>query len=216
MKVLLVDEDAVSRVLTQRTLERSGFDVMSASNGNDALELLLACEGPCIALLDPSTPGGEGLNLCREVRASANNHSVYIILMTARDAVDDVVKGNRHEALAGRLGASLGRGDDQQQKTQQPAHGAGRFRGENHAMRQSARPAPLGRPPQDRDVASDKAGRRRQTRASHPECRVIPAGGTLAESTAATPAARAQHCQSGLIPLLTRAAPGRRRAWSTA
>ena len=85
MKVLLVDNDDVSRVLMQHTLERSGFDVMSAGNGNSALELLLAHEGPCIALVDPSTHGTEGLEICREVRSSSNNPSVYMILLSSRE-----------------------------------------------------------------------------------------------------------------------------------
>ncbi|HEY4356191.1 MAG TPA: EAL domain-containing protein [Acidobacteriaceae bacterium] len=93
MTVLLVDNDDVSRVLMQHTLERNGFDVMSADNGHTALEMLLAHEGPCIALVDPDTHGAEGLDICREVRSSSNNPSVYLILLSSREAIEDMVAG---------------------------------------------------------------------------------------------------------------------------
>jgi predicted signal transduction protein with EAL and GGDEF domain len=93
LKVLLADDDAVSRKLLQRMLERSGFDVVCVDNGQDAADCLLAADGPRLAILDWVMPVKDGPRVCREVRACDLNPYVYLILLTSRDSSGDVVAG---------------------------------------------------------------------------------------------------------------------------
>jgi diguanylate cyclase (GGDEF)-like protein len=91
VKVLLADNDAVSRRLLQRTLERSGFDVLCVADGESAEALLLLADGPRMAILNWVMPGKDGLSVCKEIRSCTDNPYVYIILLTSRDAIEDVI-----------------------------------------------------------------------------------------------------------------------------
>ena len=93
MKILLADDDLVSRRLLQRTLERSGFDAVCVQDGDRALDCLLGEEGPRMAILDWVMPGKDGPSVCRGVRASVNNPYVYLILLTSRESSGDIVMG---------------------------------------------------------------------------------------------------------------------------
>ena len=93
MKILLADDDAVSRRILQRTLERSGFDVVCVDDGNAAVECLLAPDGPRLAILDWVMPGKDGPSVCREIRACADSPYIYLILLTAKESRADVVVG---------------------------------------------------------------------------------------------------------------------------
>ncbi len=93
MKILLADDDALSRRLLQRTLERSGFDVVCVSDGKDAVERMLAIDGPRMAILDWMMPGIDGPEVCRQLRACTTNPYVYLILLTSRGATEDLVMG---------------------------------------------------------------------------------------------------------------------------
>jgi predicted signal transduction protein with EAL and GGDEF domain len=93
MKILVADDDAVTRRLLQRTLERIGFEVVCAENGQNAAETLLDPNGPRIAILDWVMPGKDGPSVCRQIRAQADNPYVYLILLTSRETCKDVVIG---------------------------------------------------------------------------------------------------------------------------
>jgi predicted signal transduction protein with EAL and GGDEF domain len=93
LKILLADDDAVSRRLLQRTLERSGFDVVCVADGESAAQYLQAPDGPRIAILDWVMPGKDGPTVCRELRARTENPYVYLILLTSREAMEDLVIG---------------------------------------------------------------------------------------------------------------------------
>jgi len=93
VKILLADDDAVSRRLLQRSLERSGFEVVCVADGVGAAERLRAPGGPRIAILDWVMPGKDGPTVCREFRAATGCSYVYLILLTSREAIGDVVLG---------------------------------------------------------------------------------------------------------------------------
>jgi predicted signal transduction protein with EAL and GGDEF domain len=93
VKILLADDDRVSRHVLQRILERSGFEAVCVDNGQAAVDLLTAPDGPRVAILDWVMPGKNGPAVCREVRASIDTPYVYMILLTARDASLDIVTG---------------------------------------------------------------------------------------------------------------------------
>ena len=94
MKILIAEDDPVSRLLMQRTLEKFGYDVVLAEDGRAAVEILSQHDGPRLALIDWMMPKLDGLGLCREVRnAQRVGGYVYILLLTSRQDAEDVVAG---------------------------------------------------------------------------------------------------------------------------
>jgi DNA-binding response OmpR family regulator len=89
MKALVVDDDAVLADLVAFTLQREGFEVVQAFDGEAAL-WRWADEQPDLLLLDVSLPKLDGFSVCRRIREQANTP---IILLTVRGEDDDVVRG---------------------------------------------------------------------------------------------------------------------------
>jgi two-component system response regulator MprA len=90
MKVLVVDDEPALRAALERALRLEGHDVALAVDGLDALEALEAAR-PDAIVLDVSMPGIDGLEVCRRMRAGGDRTPV--LMLTARDAVDDRVAG---------------------------------------------------------------------------------------------------------------------------
>jgi DNA-binding response OmpR family regulator len=87
--ILLVDdEDAIQKLLTY-PLEREGFRVVSARDGQEALDVF-AAESPDLVVLDIMLPKIDGLEVCKRLRARS---TVPIIMLTARDDELDKVVG---------------------------------------------------------------------------------------------------------------------------
>jgi diguanylate cyclase (GGDEF)-like protein len=94
MKILIAEDDPVSSLLMQRTLEKFGYDVVLAEDGRTAVEILSQRGGPRLALIDWMMPELDGLGLCREVRSAQRDGAyVYILLLTSRQDAEDVVAG---------------------------------------------------------------------------------------------------------------------------
>jgi predicted signal transduction protein with EAL and GGDEF domain len=93
MRILVADDDQVTRGVLQGTLERAGYEVVAVDNGRDALECLASKAGPRLALLDWLMPDIDGLEVCRSVRRHSEFPYVYVILLSSRDAKEDVISG---------------------------------------------------------------------------------------------------------------------------
>jgi two-component system, cell cycle response regulator len=93
MKILVADDDPVSCRLMQRTLERSGYEVVVASDGRAASLELSRSDGPKLALVDWMMPELDGPGVCREVRRRTDGSYVYIVLLTSKQSHADVVEG---------------------------------------------------------------------------------------------------------------------------
>lgn len=94
MKILIADDDPISRLLMQRTLEKFGYEVVLAADGRAAVEILSQPNGPRLALIDWMMPRLDGLGLCREIRSTRGDGAyVYILLLTSRQDAEDVVAG---------------------------------------------------------------------------------------------------------------------------
>lgn len=94
MKILIAEDDSVTRLMMQRTLQRFGYEVSLAENGRQAVDILSEKDGPRLALVDWMMPVLDGPQLCRQVRARQSDDSyVYIVLLTSRDASGDIVEG---------------------------------------------------------------------------------------------------------------------------
>jgi predicted signal transduction protein with EAL and GGDEF domain len=93
MRILVADDDLMTRGLLKRILERAGYEVVAVDNGRAALECLASKTGPRLALLDWLMPEYDGLQVCREIRRHTEYPYIYAILLSSRDAKRDVVSG---------------------------------------------------------------------------------------------------------------------------
>lgn len=82
MRVLIVDDQEINRILPRTHLERLGVPAAEAEDGRTALDLL-AAGGFDTVLLDLSMPGLSGLDVCRRVRADPALRGVRVIAYTA-------------------------------------------------------------------------------------------------------------------------------------
>lgn len=93
MRILIAEDDPVCCRLLEATLERHGYEVVVACDGNEASRLLRAQGAPRLAVLDWMMPGIDGIQLCRQIRTEADWPYVYVILLTSRDRKQDVIEG---------------------------------------------------------------------------------------------------------------------------
>ncbi|HMV99758.1 MAG TPA: response regulator [Acidobacteriota bacterium] len=89
MKVLIADDDEVTRTLVQLSLERAGYEVMVTCDGEEALAALKADDTIRIVVSDWEMPRLNGVELCQQVRAFRHNDYTYFILLTAVHTDDD-------------------------------------------------------------------------------------------------------------------------------
>lgn len=92
MKVLIADDDPVSRRLLQSHLQKWGYDVTVAVNGADAWQRFEAGDFPMV-ISDWMMPEVDGRELIRRIRASGRPNYVYTILLTSRSQKEDLVEG---------------------------------------------------------------------------------------------------------------------------
>ena len=94
MRVLIAEDDTVSRRVLQATLSKWGYEVVVARDGQEAWELLQRPEGPNLAVLDWMMPRLDGLELCHRIRNLGPQRGyVYIILLTAKGRREDRADG---------------------------------------------------------------------------------------------------------------------------
>ena len=93
MKILIADDDRVSRRLLEKTLEREGYEVIAVDNGRLALQQLSLPNGPRLALLDWMMPELDGPSVCQEVRKQHEGNYIHIVLVTSRASKQDIVAG---------------------------------------------------------------------------------------------------------------------------
>jgi phosphoserine phosphatase RsbU/P len=96
MKILVAEDDAVTRKILAVTLERLGWDVVTAKDGDAAWQVFETLKGrgaPELAVLDWMMPGLEGIEICRRLRAAPGFEFVYIILLTSRGDKEDLADG---------------------------------------------------------------------------------------------------------------------------
>jgi len=81
IRVLVVDDDPEIRLATGRVLERAGFQVALAADGAQA-QAALQSQRPDLILLDRQLPDGDGLDLCRQIKAAPAWSDVFVILVS--------------------------------------------------------------------------------------------------------------------------------------
>jgi len=93
MKILIADDEVMSRYLLEKTLERAGYQVVAVENGSLAAEHLCKPDGPRLALLDWIMPELDGPSVCRQVRTERAQPYVYMVLLTSKESKQDTVTG---------------------------------------------------------------------------------------------------------------------------
>lgn len=93
MKVLIADDSATSRVLLRRALQGWGYEVVCAEDGAQALDILMAPDGPSMAILDWVMPHLTGPEVCRKVREVRREPYTYILLLTSKNSTTETVEG---------------------------------------------------------------------------------------------------------------------------
>jgi two-component system, OmpR family, response regulator MprA len=89
-RILVVDDEPAVRSSLDRALRLAGYDVALAEDGSVALDVLTGAPHDAV-VLDVAMPGVDGLEVCRRMRAAGDRTAV--LMLTARDAIDDRVAG---------------------------------------------------------------------------------------------------------------------------
>ncbi|HXX44613.1 MAG TPA: diguanylate cyclase [Candidatus Acidoferrales bacterium] len=92
-KILVAEDDPVSRRILQAFLAKWGYDVISVVDGTEAAKILAGDDAPRLAILDWMMPGIEGPQVCRRVRERTDRPYTYILLLTARMQKADIFEG---------------------------------------------------------------------------------------------------------------------------
>jgi DNA-binding response OmpR family regulator len=96
MRILVAEDDSVTRRVLEATLSRIGFDVITASDGTATWRMLETLDGkdaPELVVLDWMMPGMDGLEICRKLRTTPGFELMYIILLTSRSEKEDLAMG---------------------------------------------------------------------------------------------------------------------------
>jgi two-component system, cell cycle response regulator len=92
-RILIAEDDPISRRMLEAFLVKWGFQVMTAADGLEALRILEKQDAPTLAVLDWMMPGLEGPQVCQRVREHPDRPYVYILLLTARSQKGDLLRG---------------------------------------------------------------------------------------------------------------------------
>ena len=93
MKVLVAEDDLMSAKILEKNLRDWGYSPECVHDGEAALGRLSGDDPPLIAILDWMMPGLTGLEVCRRVKAMPSRVPRYAILLTQRNARDDILEG---------------------------------------------------------------------------------------------------------------------------
>jgi sigma-B regulation protein RsbU (phosphoserine phosphatase) len=96
VRILIAEDDPVTRRILESNLGRLGWDVIIAPDGSAAWHLLETRRGkdaPELVLLDWMMPGMDGIEICRKLRSTAGFELIYVILLTSRSEKEDLAMG---------------------------------------------------------------------------------------------------------------------------
>jgi two-component system cell cycle response regulator len=93
VRVLIADDDPVSRRLLQVTLGNSGYETVMATDGAEALHALEQKDCPRLVILDWIMPKLDGVEVCRAIRKRAPEPYLYVILLTVKGQQREIVEG---------------------------------------------------------------------------------------------------------------------------
>jgi two-component system, cell cycle response regulator len=98
VKILIAEDDKITRALLVRWVTRWGYEPVVAQDGVEALNILLSDMSVQLCVMDWMMPGLNGPEVCRQLRAQREEPYVYTTLLTGKTETDDVVEGLRSGA----------------------------------------------------------------------------------------------------------------------
>jgi two-component system cell cycle response regulator len=93
MKVLIAEDDVVSRRLLEAMLTRWGYELAVTRDGVEAWEVLQRTDTPSIAILDWMMPRMDGVEVCRKVRQRGQEPYIYLLLLTTKGRKENIIQG---------------------------------------------------------------------------------------------------------------------------
>jgi two-component system cell cycle response regulator len=93
VKVLIAEDDRVSRRLLEASLTRWGYEVAVTRDGIEAWEVLQGTDAPALAILDWMMPGMDGVEVCRRVRQRGQEPYIYLLLLTTKGRKENIIEG---------------------------------------------------------------------------------------------------------------------------
>ena len=91
-EILVVEDEKDLTELIKYNLEKEGFQVFSASNGEEGLKLVQR-KRPALVLLDLMLPVIDGLEVCRRIKKDPQTAATPVVILTVKDAEADIVSG---------------------------------------------------------------------------------------------------------------------------
>jgi DNA-binding response OmpR family regulator len=91
MKILIAEDEPVSRQIVWRALAGAGYEVTAVADGSQALQALRAGDAPKLAVLDWDMPEMDGVQVIRMIRAVPTEQPPYIIVLTAHEELEHIL-----------------------------------------------------------------------------------------------------------------------------
>jgi eukaryotic-like serine/threonine-protein kinase len=93
MKVLIAEDNAIWRQMLKQNVTLWGYEPVLANDGKEAWDILQRPDAPRLAVLDWQMPNMDGIDVCRHVKSSQTLPFTYVVMLTSRDADEDMVAG---------------------------------------------------------------------------------------------------------------------------
>ena len=93
MKVLIVEDDPITKRLLEAFLTEWGYDIQMAGDGRAAWEALQESEAPNLIISDWMMPDMNGVELCKKIRGMKKTDYTYFILLTSKGSKKDIIEG---------------------------------------------------------------------------------------------------------------------------
>lgn len=88
--IVVADDDTITRSIINLKLKSRGYNVITASDGNEALRVI-ETESPGLVVLDAMMPGINGFELLRQIKATPKTSSTLVVMLTSRKLEQDIV-----------------------------------------------------------------------------------------------------------------------------
>ncbi len=96
-KILVVDDSRTDLEMITNILESKGYDVIRATNGDEAI-MQATTQHPDLIILDVIMPGKDGFQTCRQLKKDENTKDIIIVLLTSKDGKTDKYWGKKQGA----------------------------------------------------------------------------------------------------------------------
>jgi sigma-B regulation protein RsbU (phosphoserine phosphatase) len=92
LRILIIDDDPTLRLILQKALQKQNYDIVVAIDGEEGIAQAKKTH-PSLIICDWMMPGIDGLEVCRQIKADPDLSTTFFILLTARGALEDRVRG---------------------------------------------------------------------------------------------------------------------------